>query len=57
MLALDASALAYAKQRRPAEAQTALAHADQLMPAALHLLTDSDRIDRDRAQQILHPAP
>ena len=39
-----------AGQGQSAEAQTALDHADQLMPAALHLLTDADRIDRDRAR-------
>ena len=57
VLALDTSALGYAKQGRSAEAQTALARADQLMPAALHLLTDADRIDRDRARELLPPAP
>ena len=57
VLALDTSALGYAKQGRSAEAQSALAHADQLMPAALHLLTDADRIDRDRARELLPPVP
>ena len=57
VLALDTSALGYAKQGRSAEAQTALAHADQLMPAALHLLTDADRIDRDRARALTCPEP
>ena len=57
VLALDTSALGFAKLGRPAEAQTALARADQLTPAALHLLTDADRIDRDRARQILLTAP
>jgi predicted ATPase/DNA-binding SARP family transcriptional activator/predicted negative regulator of RcsB-dependent stress response len=53
VLALDTSALAYAKQERVDEARTALAHADQLMPAALHLLTDSDRIDREQSRRFL----
>ncbi len=57
VLALDTSALGFAKLGRPVEAQTALARADQLTPAALHLLTDADRIDRERARQILLTAP
>ena len=56
-LALDTSALAYAKQGRLSEARNALARADQLMPAALHLLTESDRIDRDQAHQLMKSAP
>ena len=57
VLALDACAVAHAKHGRLHEAQTALARADQLMSAAHHLLSDSDRIDRDRARQFLRPAP
>jgi tetratricopeptide (TPR) repeat protein len=56
VLTLDALARLYAEQGRTSDAQAMLDTADRIMPAAYHLLTDIDRIDRDQARSLLdHP--
>jgi predicted ATPase/DNA-binding SARP family transcriptional activator len=55
LLTLDALARVRADQARPDDARAMLAAADAVLPAARHLVTDQDRIDRDRALSILSP--
>ncbi len=56
VLALDVLARIHAEQGRTTEARTMLDAADRVMPAAGHLVTDTDRVDRDRARSLLEPA-
>jgi hypothetical protein len=53
VLALDALARIHAEQGRTDDARTMLDTADRIMPAAHHLVTDNERIDRDRARSLL----
>jgi tetratricopeptide (TPR) repeat protein len=53
VLALDALARVNAEQGRTTDAREMLDTADRVMSAARHLVTDLDRIDRDRARSIL----
>jgi thiamine monophosphate kinase len=53
VLALEALARARAERGEIGEARAALDLADGLMPSARHLLSDSDRIDRDAALEAL----
>jgi predicted ATPase/DNA-binding SARP family transcriptional activator len=53
VLALDILARIHADQGRPTDARTMLDAADRVMPSAGHLVTDNDRIDRDRARSLL----
>ncbi|MFC6083558.1 BTAD domain-containing putative transcriptional regulator [Sphaerisporangium aureirubrum] len=56
VLALDALAHLHAEQGRTGDARAALDAADLVMPAARHLVTDGERIDRDRARSLLGAA-
>jgi predicted ATPase/DNA-binding SARP family transcriptional activator/predicted negative regulator of RcsB-dependent stress response len=56
VLALDALARIQAEQGRTSNARTMLDTADRVMPAAHHLVSESDRIDRDRARSLLELA-
>jgi hypothetical protein len=53
VLTLDAIARIHAEQGRTGDARKMLDTADRAMPAAHHLVSDSDRIDRDRARSLL----
>jgi len=53
VLALDTMARIHAEHGRMTDARTALDTADHLVPSARHLLTDNDRIDRDRTRTLL----
>jgi tetratricopeptide (TPR) repeat protein len=53
VLALDTLARIHAQQGRTIDAWTMLDTADRVMPAAQHLVTDKERIDRDRARSLL----
>lgn len=55
VLTLDALARVHAENDRPADALATLATADSLIGSAHHLVTDNDRIDRDRARCLLEP--
>jgi hypothetical protein len=56
VLSLDMLAHIYAGQGRVTDARAMLDAADRMMPSAGHLVTDHDRVDRDRARSLLEPA-
>lgn len=53
MLVLDVLARMYAERGRATDARDMLDTADRVMASAGHLVTDTDRIDRDRARELL----
>jgi predicted ATPase/DNA-binding SARP family transcriptional activator len=53
VLALDTLARIHAEQGRTNDARTTLDTADRIMPAAHHLVSDNERVDRDRARSLL----
>lgn len=53
MLALDTRARVHAEAGRAATARELLDTAYALSPAARHLLSEPDRLDRDRAETLL----
>ena len=53
VLALDTLARLHAQDGRTAQARALLDTADAAMPGAAHLITELDRVDRDRARALL----
>ena len=56
LLALDALARAYAQSGDFPTARQFLERGTALMPRAQHLLDESDRLDRDKAQELVDAA-
>ena len=57
VLALDSLAGLHAAQGHLGDARDLLTRADSLIPAVYHLVSDTDRLDRDRARRLLAAAP